>query len=108
MLTATAACNPIDNRAAGKARRSIASVVCDRLRRSDQEPREARMRGHVWMIRKFGLRRWWRYEKARRAGVRIPYTECTRATHPGIFASLDAIGYVDAQRILLPGVVPPE
>lgn len=33
------------------------------------------MRGHLWMIRKFGLRRWWRYTQARRHGVVIDYAQ---------------------------------
>ena len=33
------------------------------------------MRGHLWFIRKFGVRRWWRYLEARHNGVEIDYAE---------------------------------
>lgn len=33
------------------------------------------MKGHIWMIRNYGLRAWWRYEKARREGMTINYAE---------------------------------
>jgi hypothetical protein len=33
------------------------------------------MRGHLWMIRFYGLRRWWRYNAARRAGMTIGYSQ---------------------------------
>lgn len=33
------------------------------------------VRANVWMIRRFGLRRWWLYRQARRAGVVIHYAK---------------------------------
>jgi hypothetical protein len=33
------------------------------------------MRGHLWIIRSYGLRRWWRYNAARRAGVMVDYSQ---------------------------------
>lgn len=35
----------------------------------------ARFRGRLWMIRHFGVRTWWRYNQAYRAGVVINYAE---------------------------------
>lgn len=32
-----------------------------------------RLRGHLWMIRKFGIGTWLRYQRARREGVTIDY-----------------------------------
>jgi hypothetical protein len=32
-----------------------------------------RIRGTLWMIRRYGLRTWWRYSRARRAGVVVDY-----------------------------------
>lgn len=31
------------------------------------------MKGHIWMIRRFGLRRWWRYEQARRSRMTVDF-----------------------------------
>jgi hypothetical protein len=33
------------------------------------------LRAIVWFIRKFGVRAWWRYRCARRAGVTIDYAK---------------------------------
>lgn len=33
------------------------------------------MRNHLWMIRKFGLRRYLRYCRARRAGIIVDYAQ---------------------------------
>jgi hypothetical protein len=33
-----------------------------------------KVKGHIWMIREFGLRCWWNYERARRSGVTIDYS----------------------------------
>jgi hypothetical protein len=34
-----------------------------------------RMKGHWWMIRRYGLRRWWCYCRQRRSGVLIDYAQ---------------------------------
>jgi hypothetical protein len=31
------------------------------------------VKGHLWMIREFGLRRWLRYQRSRRSGLIIDY-----------------------------------
>jgi hypothetical protein len=31
--------------------------------------------GHLWLIRRYGLRRWWMYNTARRAGMEIDYSQ---------------------------------
>jgi hypothetical protein len=31
------------------------------------------MRGHLWMIWRFGPRRWWRYERARRSRLTVDF-----------------------------------
>lgn len=33
------------------------------------------LKGHLWMIRRYGVRRWWRYERARRSGMVIDYAQ---------------------------------
>lgn len=45
------------------------------------------MKGHVWMIRRFGVVRWWRYEQARRSGVEIDYEE--------VFAGMDILDEIE-------------
>jgi hypothetical protein len=47
------------------------------------------MRGHLWMIRRYGLRRWWMYDTARRAGIRIDYSQ---VFSPGELARLEEHG----------------
>jgi hypothetical protein len=34
-----------------------------------------RLRGHIWFIRRYGLRRWHAYERDRRAGLTIDYSK---------------------------------
>jgi hypothetical protein len=34
-----------------------------------------RLRGHIWFIRRYGLRRWRAYERDRRAGLTIDYSK---------------------------------
>lgn len=33
-----------------------------------------KLHGHLWFIRRYGLRRYVRYERARRAGVMVDYS----------------------------------
>lgn len=42
----------------------------------------ARYRGHLWFMRRFGVRKWARYERARHSGVTIDYSAILSADVP--------------------------
>jgi hypothetical protein len=59
------------------------------------------VKGHLWMIREFGLRRWLRYQRSRRSGLIIDYgkilTADERAAVPSV-SSMSSVGTPSSRR----------